>query len=236
MARILRGVGGGVVIAIDGPGGVGKSTVARAVARALGIDHLDTGATYRAATLAALRRDADPGDEDVVLEAVETARIEYADGVIHLDGEPVAAAVRSEEVGSAVSVVSAHDRVRQVVVAMQRDWVADRDGSAVVEGRDIGTVVFPDAAVKVFLTARPEVRAARRARDAEAANKAVAEIEAELRRRDHIDSTRETSPLRPAADAVVIDTSDMSVAEVVQRVLELAERAGAATGGGEPES
>ncbi len=213
-----------MVIAIDGPGGAGKSTVARAVASDLGLAHLDTGATYRAATLAALRAGVDPTDGPAVLAAVSEATIEYIDGIIHLDGEPVAAAVRSEAVNAAVSAVSAHAAVRRRIVAVQRAWVENRGGAAVVEGRDIGTVVFPDAPVKVFITARPDVRAARRSGDAEAADKAVAEIEADLRRRDHIDSTRQASPLRPADDAVVIDTSDMGVAAVAHFVLELVAR------------
>jgi cytidylate kinase len=210
-----------VVIAIDGPGGAGKSTVARAVAGLLGFEHLDTGATYRAATLAALEGGVDPDDAGAVLQAVSAADIEYLDGIIHLNGRPVAAAVRGEDVNAAVSAVSAHPEVRKVIVAVQRDWVADRGGSAVVEGRDIGTVVFPEAAVKVFITARSEIRAARRAGDAEAADKAVSEIEADLARRDHIDSTRDASPLRPAEDAAVIDTSEMGVAEVTRLVMDL---------------
>ena len=210
-----------MVIAIDGPGGAGKSTVARAVAAELQLAHLDTGATYRAATLAALRAGADPTDGPAVLTAVEAATIEYIDGVIHLDGQPVAAAARGDTVNAAVSAVSAHSDVRRRIVAVQRDWVASRGGAAVVEGRDIGTVVFPDAPVKVFITARADVRAARRAGDAEAADKEVAEIEADLRRRDHIDSTRQASPLKPAHDAVVVDTSDMGVAEVTRIVLDL---------------
>lgn len=154
------------------------------------------------------------------------ALIEYRDGVIYLDGEAVTGAVRGVAVSAAVSEVSTYAEVRHVIVKMQRQWVARRDGSVVVEGRDIGTVVFPEAPVKVFITARPKVRAARRARDAEVADKAVTEIEADLRRRDHIDSTRQASPLRPAKDAVVIDSSDMRAADVTRRILELAEEAG----------
>ena len=215
-----------MVIAIDGPGGAGKSTVAAAVANLLGLEHLDTGATYRAATLAALRAGVDRSDGDAVLSVVSRALIEYGDGIVYLDGEPVTTAVRGVAVSAAVSEVSTHAEVRRVIVKMQREWVARRGGSAVVEGRDIGTVVFPEAPVKVFITARFEERAARRARDIELADKAVTEIEADLRRRDHIDSTRDASPLRPAEDAVVIDSSDMRAVEVTRRILELVEEAG----------
>lgn len=210
-----------MVIAIDGPGGVGKSTVSRRVADLLGVGYLNTGATYRAATVAALRSGADLDDEAEVVAAVSGSEIEYEDGVILLDGESVAVEARSDAVTKAVSAVSAYPSVRDQVVAMQRRWVADRGGSAVVEGRDIGTVVFPDAPVKVFLTADAETRAARRAGDAEAAHHGVADIAADLKRRDHADSTRETSPLRRAEDAVEIDTSDMGIDEVVAVVLDL---------------
>ncbi len=210
-----------MVIAIDGPGGVGKSTVTRRLATVLGLEFLDTGATYRAATVAALEAGADLSDEQSVLDAVLSREIAYEDGVILLDGESVAEATRSAAVTKAVSPVSAFPSVREHVVQIQRDWVAKRDGEAVVEGRDIGTVVFPDAPVKAFLTASAEVRAARRAGDAEAANLAVSEIVADLNRRDHHDSTRKTSPLRPADDAVEIDTGAMDVEEVVAAILDL---------------
>lgn len=210
-----------MVIAIDGPGGVGKSTVTRRLATLLGVEFLDTGATYRAATVAALRSDADLDSEDEVFDAVQRSDIAYKNGVILLDGESVADATRSEEVTQAVSAVSAFPSVREHVVDIQRNWVTTRGGSAVVEGRDIGTVVFPEAPVKVFLTADSATRAARRAGDAEAANLDVADIVADLNRRDHADSTRKTSPLRPAADAITIDTTDMPIEEVVSAVLSL---------------
>ena len=210
-----------MVIAIDGPGGVGKSTVTRGVAAALGYDYLDTGSTYRAATLAVLQAGVDPADADAVLGRGAALRHRILDGAIHLDGYPVPDAVRSPEVTAAVSMVSAYPEVRALVVEMQRDWVASRGGSAVVEGRDIGTVVFPEALVKVFLTARPEVRAARRSGDAEAGGKDVDVIAAELEQRDHYDSTREASPLQPAADATTVDTSDLDAAGVIEVVLEL---------------
>lgn len=213
-----------VVIAIDGPSGAGKSSVARRVARRLGFDHLDTGATYRAAALAALRSGADLDDEAAVVRAVEAADLDYEEGRVLLDGEDVTAAARSPEVTSASSRVARLPAVRERVVAVQRAWVA-RHGDSVVEGRDIGTVVFPDAAVKVFLTARPEVRVARRARDAEAAGVDRRRLAAELAERDRRDSTRAVAPLRPAPDAVVVDTSDLGLDEVVDRVLGLVEDA-----------
>lgn len=209
-----------MVIAIDGPSGAGKSTVARRVADALGYPYLDTGATYRAATLAALRAGAEPSDSEAVLDAVERAVIEY-DDTIYLDDEAVGSEVRSPEVTAAVSAVSAHPRVREVIVDMQRAWVARRGGDAVVEGRDIGTVVFPDAAVKVFLTARPEVRATRRAGDVEAGGSDLSRIAADLAARDHADSTRDVSPLMPDVEAVVLDTSDLGIGAVVTAVLDL---------------
>jgi cytidylate kinase len=191
------------------------------VAAALGYEYLDTGSTYRAATLAVLRAGVDIEDAEAVLDVARRSVIEYIDGAIHLDGYPVADAVRGPEVTGAVSMVSAYPEVRALVVEMQRDWVASRSGQAVVEGRDIGTVVFPEAPVKVFLTARPEVRASRRSGDAEAAGKHVDVIAAELEKRDHIDSTREASPLQPAPDATIVDTSDLDAAGVVAAVLDL---------------
>lgn len=208
-----------MVVAIDGPGGVGKSTVARRIAVARGLGYLDTGATYRAAALAALRSGAGLEDSEAVVAAVAGATIEYLDGAVFLDGEDVSGEIRSAAVTAASSRVAAVPAVREIVVAMQRAWVDRIGGAAVVEGRDIGTVVFPDAALKVFLTARPEARAARRAGDPEAAGAAVTDIEAALEERDRADSTRATSPLRPADDALVIDTSDMSLEKVVDAVL-----------------
>ncbi len=214
-----------MVIAIDGPGGVGKSTVTRLLAQVLGVDFLDTGATYRAATVAALEAGADLSDEDSVLAAVQGVEITYEDGVIVLDGRPISEEVRSEAVTKAVTPVSAFPRVREYIVQLQRDWVTDHGGDAVVEGRDIGTVVFPDAVVKAFLTAPAELRAARRAGDAEAANQQVSEIVADLNRRDHADSTRKASPLRPAEDAVEIDTSTLTAEEVAATIIGMLRKA-----------
>ncbi|MCL1601196.1 MAG: (d)CMP kinase [Actinomycetia bacterium] len=208
-----------MVIAIDGPSGVGKSTASRAVADQLDLVYLDTGATYRAATLAIVRAGADVRSETEVLSEVENHTIDYTEVGIVLDGESVASDIRSDQVTLAVSAVSAHPLVRAAIVEMQRRWVDDRGANAVVEGRDIGTVVFPDAPVKIYLTASPLVRATRRSGDAEAEGKSVAKIAAEIEARDHADSTRKASPLRPADDALIIDTSELTIDEVVDRII-----------------
>lgn len=213
-----------MVIAIDGPGGVGKSTVARSVADRLGIAYLDTGSTYRAATLIVLRSGLDVSSEDEILTELAEHDIDYGPKGVEIDGRCVASDVRTPSVTANVSEVSAHPTVRALIVAGQRNWVQRHGGTAVVEGRDIGTVVFPHAAVKVYLTARPEVRARRRAGDAEAADVSVEQIAENLRERDHADSTREASPLRPADDAHTIDTSDIGIDIVVSIIVELAQR------------
>jgi CMP/dCMP kinase len=206
------------VITVDGPAGSGKSSVSRAVAERLGWRHLDTGAYYRAATVAALAAGADVTDERAVLSAVEASSFDQALGVMTLDGKDVSLEIRDETVTAAVSAVAAHPRVRTLMVDLQRDWV-DRHPGAVVEGRDIGTVVFPDAPVKVFLTADPAERARRRAGETGHGVEIVADA---IERRDRLDSTREVSPLRPAEDALVIDTTDLGIDEVVDSIIEAA--------------
>jgi cytidylate kinase len=187
--------------------------------------HLDTGSSYRAATLAVLRAGVDPNDAVAAARVVERAEISYSDGVVCLDGRPVRSEIRSAEVTAAVSAVSAIPQVRLLVVEVQRRWVAERGSHAVVEGRDIGTVVFPDAAVKIFMTARPEVRAVRRSQDPEASGQDPAAIAAALAERDEKDSNRQMSPLRPADDAIVVDTSDLDLHEVIATVLDIVDRA-----------
>jgi cytidylate kinase len=209
-----------VVVTIDGPSGVGKSTVSRAVATALELAYLDTGSTYRAATLAVLAAGVDINDEQAVLEVVRSHAIDYVASGVVLDGVSVAQAVRTDRVTSNVSAISAHPKVRSEIVEIQRDWVARHGGDAVVEGRDIGTVVFPDTPHKIYLTARPEVRAARRAGDEEAGGATIAEIAVALRARDSADSSRAVSPLRPADDAAIIDTSDIGIEEVVNTIVD----------------
>jgi cytidylate kinase len=220
------------VVAVDGPSGSGKSTVARGVASALGLDVLDTGAMYRAVTLAALDVGIDLRDADACTEVARRARIELDDATVVLDGRDVTTDIRGPHVTGAVSIVSAHPGVREVLVARQRVWVQEHHGG-VVEGRDIGTVVFPDAAVKVFLTASDEERARRRQRDEVAAAREVdvESVRESLVRRDQLDSTRAVSPLRAAPDALVVDTTtrtaDDVVADIVARF-----RAGTPTGTG----
>jgi cytidylate kinase len=213
-------------VTLDGPSGTGKSSVARAVAARLGAAYLDTGAMYRAATVAVLDAGVDPEDADAVAAVVAAAAIEVgttADTeLVQVDGVDVAVRIRGAEVTRAVSAVSAVPAVRRRLVDQQRALVAAAD-AVVVEGRDIGTVVLPDATCKIYLTAAPEARAQRRAAqlgitDADG----VRALAADLRRRDEYDSGRADSPLRPAADAVIVDSTDLDREGVVDRVVELA--------------
>jgi cytidylate kinase len=204
-----------LVVAIDGPAGAGKSTVGRAVAARLGLGYLDTGAMYRAATFAVLRRGIAPGDLDAVAEVADDLDLELDDRTVLVDGVDATAAIRGRDVTEAVSAVAANSRVRAVMVARQRAWVAER-GGGVVEGRDIGSVVFPAAALKLYVTASPRVRAERRVAEL---GGDVAEIESAIVERDRRDSTRADSPLLEADGAVVVDTSDLSIDEVVDTIL-----------------
>jgi cytidylate kinase len=207
-----------LIVTIDGPSGTGKSTVSRAAAAEVGLPHLDTGAFYRAATVAALRADVDLEDDRAVSNVVGKATMDQRDGAMILDGEDVSEAIRSTDVTAAVSKVAAIPEVRRLLVSHQRNWVARHGGRAVVEGRDIGSVVFPEATLKIFLDARPEVRAGRRAVETGDDQRRVFE---DLIRRDRLDSTRSASPLIVHEDAVVIDTSDLDFDEVVARVVGL---------------
>jgi len=203
------------VIAIDGPAGSGKSTVARRLADRLGVGYLDTGAMYRAATWAVLDSGIDPSDESAVAALVATTSIDVDRGIVTVGDDDATIAIRGPEVSGLVSIVASNSAVRADLVERQRAWVISR-GGAVVEGRDIGSVVFPDAEAKLYLTASPEARARRRA--AERGDADDAEIErtaTELARRDHIDSTRADSPLVAADGSTTIDTSDMTIDEVV---------------------
>ena len=215
-----------VVVAIDGPAGTGKSSVSKGLARSLGARYLDTGAMYRIVTLAALRAGVDPGDADAVGSIASTVQLSVSydpdTDRCYLAGEDVSVEIRGDEVTRAVSAVSSVPAVRTRLVRLQRA-MAGGPGSVVVEGRDIGTVVLPDAPVKIFLTASAETRALRRNEQNVAAGLAddYDGVLADVRRRDHLDSTRKVSPLRAAADAVVVDTSDMTEAQVIAHLLEL---------------
>jgi cytidylate kinase len=214
------------IVAIDGPSGSGKSTVARGVAARLSLEVLDTGAMYRALTLCVLDAGVDPADGDECARVADEMELEVG-GRTLLYGRDVSDAIRGPEVTTEVSTVSAHPGVRKVLVARQRAWVADH-GGGVVEGRDIGTVVFPDARVKVFLTASDEERARRRQRDELAAdrNVAVDSVHADLARRDAVDSNRAVSPLKAATDALVVDTTGRDVDDVVAEIVGRFEAAG----------
>jgi CMP/dCMP kinase len=211
-----------VVVAIDGPGGSGKSTVARAVAAALDLEHLDTGAMYRAVTLEATRRGVAADDEAALAALADALDIVVAERVM-VDGDDVTEEIRGDDVNAQVSVVAANPGVRSSLVARQRAWVTDR-GAGVVEGRDIGSVVLPDADVKVFLTASEAERARRRAEEQPSADASdpIEAARASITARDSLDSTRAVSPLVVADGAVVIDSTGRSPASVIAEILGLA--------------
>lgn len=230
MAGALSGV-----VAMDGPSGTGKTTVARKLANRLGAGYLDTGAMYRVVTLAVLRAGIDPADAAAV--AGLARGVDLGIGTIPgqpqitLGGEDVGAAIRAGDVTGAVSAVSSVPEVREQLVAEQRRIVADvveSTGGIVVEGRDIGTVVVPDAPLKIFLTADAEVRAARRSSQDTAAGRksSVEQARESVERRDHLDSTRATSPLRAADDAVQVDTTQLSIDQTIVALCELASQRG----------
>lgn len=210
-----------LIIAIDGPSGAGKGTVARTLAARLGYTHVDTGAMYRGVAWLAGHQGIDLADEDAVTAVADGARFELGE-TIRIDGHDITQAIRTPEMDAAAGIVARHPKVRQSLVRRQRDY-AER-GGLVMEGRDIGTVVFPNADVKIFLDASEEERARRRAQDASHASSRtgrVDQVQSALAERDRQDSTRKTSPLAMAADAVRIDTTGMSIDEVVSSAMEL---------------
>ena len=213
-----------LIVAIDGPSGAGKGTVARGVAARLQYRHIDTGAMYRALAWKALHDGVDLRDEAAVAALGERASFDLENGRVVIDAHDVARAIRTPEIDTAAAAVARHPAVRSVLVRRQRDL--GRGGGIVMEGRDIGTIVFPDAHVKVYLDASPEERARRRAADpAHAASQqtVLAEIATALAERDRSDSTRAASPLVQAMDAIVIDTTAMPVEKVIAEILTLVE-------------
>ena len=207
------------MIAIDGPAGAGKSTVGRALAARLGLRYLDTGAMYRAMTYAMQQRGIAEGDLVEVAAIAPSVQIDVDpdSGTVLVDGGDATREIRSREVTAAVSQIAANPAVRAELVQRQRAWVADR-GGAVVEGRDIGSVVFPDAPLKLFVTASPRVRAERRVAEI---GGDVGEVEASIIERDRKDSTRDHSPLTEMDDAITVDTTGMGIEEVVDHIVAL---------------
>ncbi len=207
------------VIAIDGPSGAGKSSAAKKIAEALSWDYLDTGAMYRATALALARAGVGLADEAALLGVLGSMRLEQLGTRIFLNDEDVSEAIRSHEITQFVTPVSADGRVREVLVEQQRH-IGQR-GGFVVDGRDIGTVVFPDAALKIYLTASVEARAQRRFLEQQAKGNPMTldAVAADIQRRDHADSTRAVAPLRKADDAVELDSSDLTLDEVVAKIV-----------------
>ncbi|MDK6492429.1 cytidylate kinase [Corynebacterium sp. HMSC05C01] len=227
--KISNMADGGLILAVDGPSGTGKSTMCRALAKKLDAKYVDTGAMYRVATLAVLRAGVDPADTDAVIEATADLPLEVSDDpdstAVLFAGEDVAREIRGPEVTQHVSAVSAIPQVRVNLVELQRK-LAREAGRAIVEGRDIGTVVLPDAPAKVYMTASAEVRAKRRFDQDVAAGRDVDfdAVLADVKRRDEADSSRKTSPLRPADDAEIVDTSEMTPDEVLAALTAVVER------------
>lgn len=215
-----------LVVAIDGPSGSGKSSTSRGVADRLSLDYLDTGAMYRAMTWALIERGVDLQDPEAIAKAAEDVRLtsgtDPLNPTIHVDDTDVAVPIRSDDVTGSVSLVAAVPRVREMLVDLQRDTIAQSDG-IVVEGRDIGSTVAPDAPVKIYLVADPAARAARRALETGASDTAATELA--LARRDEIDSTRAASPLAKAEGAIVVDGTHLTLEEVIDTIVGIVDAA-----------
>lgn len=206
-------------VAIDGPAGAGKSTVARAVAEELGFTYIDTGAMYRAIALRVLEVDIDPTDADAVTQLASSVHLSLSDGAVMVDGRDVTDAIRTEDVTRASARIARHSGVRDALVAVQRRLAAE--GDVVMEGRDIGTKVLPDAEVKIFLTASLDERTMRRALQTGVDEAEIASLKVSIEERDRSDMERDESPLVQAPDAVVVDSTDKRIQDVVDEIARL---------------
>jgi CMP/dCMP kinase len=211
---------GDLLIAIDGPAGAGKSTVGHVLAARLGLEYLDTGAMYRAVAWAALRRGLGVDDDEAIAAVAETIELSVSDEGVYVDGHDVTTEIRGPDVTAVVSPMSAIPGVRAELRARQRAW-AHEHGGGVIEGRDIGTVVFPDATLKLFITALPQERAERRVREF---GGNVDDVAAAIAERDQRDMSRLDGPLRTGGDAVVVDTTGMSISDVVDKIVGMLQR------------
>ncbi|WP_456402069.1 (d)CMP kinase [Persephonella sp.] len=215
-----------MIITIDGPAGSGKSTVAKMLSKKLGYTYIDTGAMYRALALKVLNKKIDPDDKEYVLTILENTKIDLQtdpqNNRVFLDGKDVTDLIRTEEIGKTASKIARYPEVRRFLVKIQRE-LGLKSKNAVLEGRDAGTVIFPDADIKIFLTASPEIRAKRRYDELKkkGLNVIYTEILNQVIERDKIDQTRKDSPLRPAENSKIIDSSNMSIDEVVNKILEI---------------
>ena len=214
-----------MIIAIDGPAGSGKSTIAKLLAKELGYTYIDTGAMYRAVALKIKRLGIDPDNKEAVVNVLKETDIRLKTNEeikVFLDGEDVSSEIRTEEIGKIASKIARYPEVRKILVEMQRK-IGEEAKNAVIEGRDTGTVIFPDADIKIFMTAKPEVRAERRYKELKEKGFDVSyeEILKEIVERDKLDTTREDSPLKPAKDAIIIDTSDKTLKDVFKEILSI---------------
>jgi cytidylate kinase len=215
-----------LIIAIDGPAGSGKSTVAKELSKKLGFTYIDTGAMYRAVAYKVKQEGVNPENPEEVIRVLKEIEIKLLPSdsgtKVILNGEDISDKIRTEEIGKIASKIARHSKVRKILVQKQRE-MGEKAGNAVIEGRDTGTVIFPDADIKIFMTASPEIRAKRRWKELRSRGIKIEfdQILKEVKERDYLDQTREDSPLKPAEDAVIIDTSDKSIDQVINQILEL---------------
>ena len=218
-----------MIIAIDGPAGSGKSTVAKELSKRLGFTYIDTGAMYRAIAYKIKEECIDPEDLNAVLNLMKGIDIKLEQSndevKVFLNGKDISPYIRTEEIGKIASKIARFSEVRKILVGMQRE-IGKKSKDAVIEGRDTGTVIFPDAEIKIFMTASPNVRAKRRWEELKKKGIEISyqQILREIKERDHLDETRKDSPLKPASDAIIIDTTDRSIEEVLNQILEIVKK------------